>query len=195
MSGFSRTAAVFLDRDGTLIRDVSYLCREDQLEILPRVPEAIRLLRSHGFKIVVISNQSAVARGRLAEADLLKINGVLDRRLAESDAPLDAIYYCPHHPTEGIGSYKVECDCRKPKPGMIRRASNDLAVEPTISYVVGDQVTDLELAQRVGAKGIWICAPELQKQKSVGEIHCVANLWQAAEWIVNHSDLVARKES
>src|SRR5207247_10657055 len=119
----SRMAAVFLDLDGTLIRDVGYLSREDQLEILPRVPEAVRLLRAKGFKVVVISNQSAVARGRLAEADLLKINQVLGERLAKSEAPLDGIYYCPHHPTEGIGSYRVECDCRKPKTGRIRRAS------------------------------------------------------------------------
>src|SRR5206468_5450701 len=137
MNVSSRTAAVFLDRDGTLIRDVGYLSREDQLEILPRVPEAVRLLRAKGFKVVVISNQSAVARGRLAEADLLKINQVLGERLAQSEAPLDGIYYCPYHPTEGIGSYRVECDCRKPKTGMIRRASEDLEIDPSISYVVG----------------------------------------------------------
>jgi len=196
MNVSSRTAAVFLDRDGTLIRDVGYLSREDQLEILPRVPKAVRLLRAKGFKVVVISNQSAVARGRLAEADLLKINQVLGERLAQSEAPLDGIYYCPHHPTEGIGSYRVECDCRKPKTGMIRRASEDLAIDPSISYVVGDQVTDLELAERVGAEGIWICDPEFHKEKSVTpKAHCVKNLWQAANWIINSCDPMTRKET
>src|SRR5207245_9544400 len=115
MNVSSRTAAVFLDRDGTLIRDVGYLSREDQLEILPRVPEAVRLLRAKGFTVVVISNQSAVARGRLVEADLLKINQVLGERIAQSEAPLDGFYYCPHHPTAGIGASRVKCECIKPR--------------------------------------------------------------------------------
>src|ERR671919_504276 len=100
--------AVFLDRDGTVIRDVGYLCREEELEILPRVPEAIRRIHGHGFTVVVITNQSAVARGLLTEKDLLQINDLLCQRLASRGAPLDAIYYCPHHPTEGLGSYKGE---------------------------------------------------------------------------------------
>src|SRR5437867_13030107 len=103
MNVSSRTAAVFLDRDGTLIRDVGYLSREDQLEILPRVPEAVRLLRAKGFKVVVISNQSAVARGRLAEAGLLKINQVVGERLAQKEAPLDWVYYCAVNMTDGLG--------------------------------------------------------------------------------------------
>jgi len=98
--------------------------------------------------------------------------------------------------SEGIGSYRVECDCRKPKTGMIRRASEDLAIDPSISYVVGDQVTDLELAERVGAEGIWICDPEFHKEKSVTpKAHCVKNLWQAANWIINSCDPMTRKET
>jgi D-glycero-D-manno-heptose 1,7-bisphosphate phosphatase len=188
MKVLPKTAAVFLDRDGTLIRDVGYLCREEQLEILPHAREAIRLLRANGFKVVVISNQSAVARGRLTEKGLLQINQSLSERLARSGAALDGIYYCPHHPTEGVGSYRIECDCRKPKTGMIMRAADDLEIDVSISYVVGDQVTDLELARRVGATGIWICDPASSKNDPLmSGAHRVADLWQAARWIVNRA--------
>jgi D-glycero-D-manno-heptose 1,7-bisphosphate phosphatase len=193
MSLGSRTGAVFLDRDGTLIRDVGYLCREEQLEILPRVPEAICRLRERGFKVVVITNQSAVGRGRVAETDLLKINHVLRERLAQNGAFLEGIYYCPHHPTEGIGAYKLECDCRKPRTGLIFQASKDLSLDPSISYIVGDQVIDLELAQRVGAQGIWISDLQNRPGKAAAlKAHCVADLWEAAEWIIANSDLVRR---
>jgi D-glycero-D-manno-heptose 1,7-bisphosphate phosphatase len=188
MNLVSRAAAVFLDRDGTLIRDIGYLCREEQLEILPRVPQAIRRLRERGFKVVVITNQSAVGRGRLAETDLLKINHVLRERLAQNGAFLDGIYYCPHHPTEGIGTYKLECECRKPRTGLIFQASKELSLDPSISYVVGDQVIDVELAQRVGAQGIWICDQNRSDKAAALKAHCVADLWEAAEWIIDNSD-------
>ena len=132
-------AAVFVDRDGTLIRDVGYLCRVEQLEILPNVPEAIRLLQEKDYKVVVVTNQSAVARGRLTEAMLADIHGELIARLARRGARLDAVYYCPHHPTEGFAPYKMVCDCRKPNTAMIRRAETELKLDPSRSYIVGDQ--------------------------------------------------------
>ncbi|HEX2227887.1 MAG TPA: HAD-IIIA family hydrolase, partial [Candidatus Binatia bacterium] len=104
-----RQAAVFVDRDGTLIRDVGYLHREEQIEVLPQVPEALRLLKQKGYKVVVITNQSAVARGQLTEDALAEIHRELFDRLARSGAEVDGIYYCPHHPTEGLGSYKIHC--------------------------------------------------------------------------------------
>jgi D-glycero-D-manno-heptose 1,7-bisphosphate phosphatase len=190
----SRTAAVFLDRDGTLIRDIGYLCREEQLEILPRVPEAIRRLREGGFKVVVITNQSAVGRGRLAETDLLKIHHVLRERLAQDGAFLDGIYYCPHHPTEGIEAYKLECECRKPGTGLIFQASKELSIDPSISYIVGDQVIDVELAQRVGAQGVWICDPQKRSGKAAAlNAHCVADVGEAAEWIIDNSDFLRKR--
>ena len=177
-------AAVFVDRDGTLIRDVGYLCREEQLEILPRVPEALRLLKEKGYKVVVITNQSAVARGRLTESLLAEIHRELLRRLARSGAQVDGVYYCPHHPTEGFTPYKAICDCRKPNTGLIRRAAAELGVAISHSYVVGDQSTDMELAARSGAKGIWIHAPGAPHAAiPPGAAHVVESLWEAARWI------------
>jgi len=180
-----KAPAIFLDRDGTLIRDVGYLYRQEQVEILPKVAEAIRLLRGQGFLLVVVTNQSAVARGRLTEEDLGHIHDALNTRLAQDGAQLDGIYYCPHHPTEGVGPYHAECDCRKPNTGMIVKAVSDLGLDPSSSYVVGDQTRDMELAERIGAKGVRIARELVVGGGSPDSKHpVVADLWQAAEWIV-----------
>jgi D-glycero-D-manno-heptose 1,7-bisphosphate phosphatase len=193
MADSSKRAAVILDRDGTVIRDVGYLCREDQIEILPGVPNAIRSLRDHGFKIVVVTNQSAVARGRLSETDLGLIHGSLTARLAREGAVLDAIYYCPHHPTEGRGVYRVVCNCRKPKTGLVDQAIKDLGLDMDASYVVGDQKTDMELAERVGAVGILIDSNKKSGEVSPSEGGMARDLWQAAQWIVQQ--LAVNQES
>lgn len=185
MTGPAPGTTVFLDRDGTLIREVGYLSRPEQIEIIPGVADALRRLRDFGFKLVVVTNQSAVARGRLSESDLEAIHALLREKLMSQGAVLDGLYYCPHHPTEGLGSYLVICNCRKPKSGMIERAALDLQLDPALSYVVGDQWTDIQLAQQVGATGIL-----LQNQSSTvatkydTEVPVLTSLWQAAEWII-----------
>jgi D-glycero-D-manno-heptose 1,7-bisphosphate phosphatase len=177
--------AVFVDRDGTLIRDVGHLCRLDQVEILPRVPEALRLVSDAGFKVVVVTNQSVIARGRLTEAQLTEIHQQLVHRLAELGGQVDGVYYCPHHPTEGLGSYRRVCDCRKPNTGMIRSAAAELGLAVPGSYVVGDQLSDMELAARSGAQGIWIHQGDDATGRASGWVRCVVrDLWEAARWIV-----------
>jgi D-glycero-D-manno-heptose 1,7-bisphosphate phosphatase len=177
--------ALFVDRDGTLIREVNYLCAVEQIEILPGVAQALRLLRERGFKLVMVTNQSVIARGRLSEAGLREIHAALSAKLGADGAKLDAIYYCPHHPTEGIGEYRVSCDCRKPNTGMIDRAAEDLDVDPGRSFVVGDQMTDVELARKVGASAILIgrdgAAAEAARALNVP---VVDDLLQAAHWII-----------
>ena len=179
----SGSPGVLLDRDGTLIHDVGYLSRVEQIEIFPRVPEAIGLLSRHGLKMAVVTNQSAVGRGLLNEEELEKIHRELKRRLAAAGAAVDAIYYCPHHPTEALGSYRVSCDCRKPDIGLAKRAAVDLALDLNRSYVVGDHAVDMELAARIGARGILLEAknPAAGKPGSV----VVKDLWEAANWIVD----------
>ena len=180
-----KTPAIFLDRDGTLICDVGYLYRQEQVEILPRVAEAIRLLRGQGFLLVVVTNQSAVARGRLTEEELGRIHDALNARLVQDGAQLDGIYYCPHHPTEGVGPYHSECDCRKPNTGMIVKAVADLGLDSSSSYVVGDKTSDMELAERIGAKGVRIARePVVGGDSAAPKYAVVTDLWQAAEWIV-----------
>jgi D-glycero-D-manno-heptose 1,7-bisphosphate phosphatase len=176
--------AVFVDRDGTLIRDVGYLCRREQLEILPQVPAALRLIRRKGYKIIVITNQSAVARGQLTEEALGCIHEELLARLAQLGADLDAVYYCPHHPTVGAAPYRQACDCRKPNAGMVFRAAAELGLAPERSYVVGDQVIDMELAARSGARGVWLQGSGTSAvDLPCGAVHAAANLWEAACWL------------
>ena len=182
----SQGPAVFLDRDGTLIRDVNYLSSIDQIEIFPGVAEALRRLRDCGFKLVMVTNQSGVARGLLSEADVQMIHAEILSRLAQEHATLDAIYYCPHHPTEGRELYRTECDCRKPRPGMIRRAVAELEIDPEISYVVGDQASDLELAESVGATGILI-GQGVAAQTRASPVVIAEDLVAAARWIMAHS--------
>ena len=185
MNQAAKGAAVFLDRDGTLIREVNYLSAPEQIEILPSVAPALRCLRRNGFKLVMVTNQSVVARGALSEGDLQKIHAEIVGRLAQDGAVLDGIYYCPHHPTEGLGNYRIDCDCRKPKPGMIRRAAEELDIDPALSYVVGDQLSGIELAPAVGATGILVGRDEAAKDGALPlNVPVVANLAGAAEWIV-----------
>lgn len=186
----SAGSAVFLDRDGTLIREVNHLERIEQVEILPGVPDALRLLRDRGYKLIVVTNQSVVARGRLSEAGLGSIHDILRARLACDGALLDAIYYCPHHPTEGEGQYRVDCRCRKPKTGMVDQAAQDFQIEPRASYLIGDQAIDIELAQRVGAQGILIDDGSRQATEAdFAAVPVVASLLDAARWIVARENL------
>jgi D-glycero-D-manno-heptose 1,7-bisphosphate phosphatase len=189
----SRSPGVFVDRDGTLIREVGYLTRLEQIEILPRAPAALRLLRQQGLKVAVITNQSAVARGLLSELELEQIHQELKRQLATYGAFLDGIYYCPHHPTEGSGRYRISCDCRKPNAGLARQAAAELNLDITRSYVVGDQLRDMEFAARMGAKGLFIQGEKSEsglEGSDSGGVR-VKELWEAAQWIVQ--DLRPRK--
>lgn len=192
MTAAAAGAAVFLDRDGVLIRDVHYLCRVEQIEVLAGVAEALRILRSEGFKRVVVTNQSVVAHGKLSEAGLREIHRALTEKLAAEGGELDAIYYCPHHPTDGIGLYKITCACRKPNSGMIERAARELGLNPKYSYVVGDQAGDMELAARVSAQGVLIGEGTTAGGEVIpGAMPRFGNLLQAARWIVTRAGQAA----
>ena len=187
-------SAVFLDRDGTLIRDVGYLRNVEKLEILPRVPQGLTLLQNCGFKLIVVTNQSAVARGWLSEVDLRRIHDALAARLARCGIVLDATYYCPHHPVDGTGIYRMECTCRKPRTGMIERARADLGIDPTVSYVVGDQESDVELAKSVGAIAVRIgtANPGISEVDRAEPV-VVKDLLEAAHWIVEDARLNGKR--
>lgn len=175
---------VLVDRDGTLIRDAGYLTRLEQMEVLPRVPEALRLLQQHGLTVAVLTNQSAVARGLISEQALEEIHRELKMRLASCGVFLDAIYYCPHHPTEGRDPYRVSCECRKPKVGLAERAAAELHIELGRSYVVGDQSSDMELAARIGAKGFLLTKDPGEVEVQRGGYVVVNDLLEAAQRII-----------
>ena len=151
-----KNTAVFLDRDGTINEEVGYLDSLDKFKIIPSAYEAIRLINESGMKVVVISNQAGVAKGFFTE-DFVKITHEhLENALRQKGAYIDNFYYCPHHPTEGIEPYRKDCKCRKPAPGMLLRAAQDLNIDLTKSYLVGDRFRDMEAAKKAGVKGVLV---------------------------------------
>jgi len=149
--------AVFLDRDGVITEDPPhYAHRLDQLRIIPGSAQAIRVLNEHHFRVIVISNQSGVARGYYTEDDVKKYNDGVEFLLAKAGAHIDAVYYCPHHPDAIIERYKLDCNCRKPKPGMILDAVQKYSLDIENSFVVGDKWSDIEAGRVAGCKTVLV---------------------------------------
>lgn len=148
--------AVFLDRDGTVTEEVGYLTSLDMLKLIRGAGAAIKRLNEAGYKVVLVTNQSGVARGYFPESLVDDAHGLLRRMLMEHGALLDGIYYCPHHPTAGKTAYTVVCDCRKPETGLLDRAARDLAIDLKQSFMVGDKWIDVELGHRAGMRSILV---------------------------------------
>ncbi|AEH45179.1 histidinol-phosphate phosphatase family protein [Thermodesulfatator indicus DSM 15286] len=140
---------VFLDRDGTINEEVNYLRNPKDFRLLPGVPEAIRLFKKAGFAVLVITNQSGLARGYFSPDTLQAIHQKMLKELSTRGATIDGIYFCPHHPEEN-------CECRKPKPGLIKKASQELKLDLSRAYVIGDRDTDILLAKNIGAKSVLV---------------------------------------
>jgi len=180
---------IFLDRDGTLIEEKDFLTNVDDIEIFPHSSEAIGILRKLGYLIVVVSNQSGVARGYLTEQQVIEINEEIFRRLEEQDARPDLFFYCPHHPEATLAEYRVECDCRKPAPGMVRMAEQLLNIDIRTSFSIGDKLSDVQLCQNLGGRGLLVLTgygkSELEKSESTGvrPDYIADNLLDAAHWI------------
>ncbi|MCD6120042.1 HAD family hydrolase [bacterium] len=149
--------AVFLDRDGTLIKHIPYLADPAEVELILGVPKALRTLRDMGLLLVVISNQSGVARGMFTEEDVAATNQrMAELILSEGGPSLDAIYFCPHHPEGIIPEYTLCCNCRKPAPGMIHRAVDELSIDLPRSFLVGDFLaSDIMLGLALGLGTIY----------------------------------------
>lgn len=142
--------AIFVDRDGVVIELIDYLSRPEQVALVPGVAAAIAEVNRAGIPVVMVTNQSAIARGLLTEAGLAEVHERLRALLAREDAHLDAVYYCPHHPDIGEPPYRRACACRKPEPGMLLQAAADLGLDLARSAFIGDHATDVEAGRRAG---------------------------------------------
>lgn len=192
-----RKAAVFIDRDGTLIEDRHHLASVEQIRVFSNSFEAVRRVNASGRLAVVITNQSVIARGLLTEPELSEIHSVMVELFAQEDAVLDAIYYCPHHPKEGSGSFTRKCDCRKPNPGMLIRASDDLGIDLGRSVLIGDTLSDIEAGNRGGARTVLVmtgygseCAARISSNPdsvSTEQIpdYVAPDVLEAVEWSLN----------
>jgi len=148
--------AVFLDRDGTINEEVDYLHRVEDLQLIKGAAEGISLLNRDGFKVIVVTNQSGVARGYFQETDVHMIHKEMELRLSRAGASVDGWYYCPHHPDYGTSPYRARCGCRKPETGMIEKACKDFEIDVAASFVIGDSACDIELALSCGARPILV---------------------------------------
>ncbi len=183
--------AVFLDRDGTICDEVGYVNHLDRFRLYAWSAPAIRKFNEGGLPVFVVTNQSGVARGYFPEELVRQVNGLLVRSLADLGARLDGIYYCPHHPDGREEAFRRVCDCRKPAPGLLKRAALDHSIDLAASFVVGDRYLDIEAGFRVGARGILVLSGygkgEYLYQGATWPTppdHVAADLAEAADWIL-----------
>ena len=187
--GFER--AVFLDRDGTIIEEVGYLDRPERVEFFPWTIDAIRVLNQAGLAVVLVSNQSGIARGFFTDAVVDEVHGRMAEMLASGGARIDAYYYCPHHPDGSVPELARVCDCRKPARGLVDRAVTDFGIDPRRSFVVGDRWLDVGLARTVGAKGVLVRtgygdSEERKPRSDLKADAIVDNLIAASSWILQN---------
>ncbi|MBN1360822.1 MAG: HAD family hydrolase [Sedimentisphaerales bacterium] len=178
------SAAVFFDRDGTLIEDPGYLNHPDQVRLLDGVAEALKEVALLGYRTVVVSNQSAVARGIISEEMLERIHERLRELLTLKGASLDAVYYCPYHPDAVIPKYAKDSDWRKPQPGMLLAAAQEMDIDLTRSWMVGDKPSDVEAGRNAGCRTILIrSGPATHDAKAQGPDHIAVNVSEAVNVI------------
>jgi len=188
------TPAIFLDRDGTLIEDYDYLSDPGQVELLATAPAALRLLKERGFALVVVTNQSAIARGMLTEETLLAIHDRLKALLAEQGAFVDQIYYCPYHPDGVVEKYRRESELRKPAPGMLELAQRELNLDLQRSWMIGDGEGDIAAGRAAGCRTILLDSHTARPAGEKGDVepdYRAVNLLEAANLIIRYgTDLI-----
>lgn len=147
---------IFFDRDGTINTEVDFLTRPEDLHLIPKAAAAIREANELGVKTFLITNQSGIARGLMTERDLARVHRKLKEMLAAQDAHIDGIYYCPHHPDYGTSKYRKQCQCRKPKTGMLRQAAREHRIDLAASFVVGDRCVDMMAGNAAGCSSLLV---------------------------------------
>ena len=191
----ARNRAVFLDRDGVLIEDVGLLTAASQIRILEGAPLALRRCKEAGFHLLVVSNQTVIARGLATEAEVEKINAAINQRLIQAGAPpIERFYVCPHHPNATLPAYRADCQCRKPRPGLFLSGVADFALDPGASFAVGDRMTDIVSGAKAGCRTVLVrtgqhLAPQIESpepmEPAIQPDWTCANLPEAAEWILS----------
>jgi D-glycero-D-manno-heptose 1,7-bisphosphate phosphatase len=148
--------AVFIDRDGTISEEVGYINHPSRFTVFPYSAPAVKLLNDQGWLAIVVTNQAGVARGYFSEAMIQTVHEKLRRDLESGGARLDAIYYCAHHPAVGAEPYRQDCYCRKPKPGLVHRAADELNIQLKESWMIGDRYSDIEMARNAGVQSAFV---------------------------------------
>jgi D-glycero-D-manno-heptose 1,7-bisphosphate phosphatase len=193
-AGVVARPAVFIDRDGTLTEEVGYVNHPRRIRLLPRSAEAIRRLNAAGIAAVVATNQAGLARGYFSAEVLKAANDEMLRQLKEAGARLDGLYVCTHHPTEGVPPYRTECECRKPKAGMLERGARELGLDLAASTMIGDKASDLDCGRAVGARAVLVLTGyglgdwEYRRHSFLAPPdHVAEDLLDAVEWVLKRS--------
>ena len=182
--------AVFLDRDGTLLEEGNYVDRLDRLVLFPYSIDSVRVLNRAGLAVVVVTNQSGVARGMYTEDFVRESHQHIDAQFSAAGARIDGYYYCPHHPQGTVRKLRRDCECRKPKPGQLQRAAADLDLDLARSFIVGDRWKDVEAGEAVGARGILVrtgYGRDAESSRPPRGAEVVDNLAQAVTWILRQA--------
>ncbi|MFN2925952.1 D-glycero-beta-D-manno-heptose 1,7-bisphosphate 7-phosphatase [Lachnospiraceae bacterium YH-ros2228] len=183
--------AVFLDRDGTINVEKQYLYKKEEFEFLPGVLDGLKLLQKAGYLLVIVTNQSGIARGYYSEDQFHDLNNWMLSKLEEYGITITKVYYCPHHPNAIVEKYKMDCECRKPKLGMYQKAVQEYGIDLNNSYAIGDKIRDCAICKDSGCKGILIQDNEAAtvisdvKQSKYRNVIYRETLLDAAEYIVS----------
>ena len=178
----AKRKAVFLDHDGVIIEDVGYIGSESRVAFIGSVFEALRSLQDAGYLLIVVSNQSGVARGMFGLAEVFEVNEYITKKLREQGIVISASYFCPHHPTIGVAPYKLLCNCRKPNPGMLLRAISEWNIDPSTSWMIGDKLSDIQAASRAKVRGILVG----DSGKKMEDIPAFADVLEATRLILHN---------
>ena len=166
---------IFLDRDGNINVEKDYLHKIEEFEFIDGAREAIKIFNDLGYLVVVVTNQSGVARGYYDENSVKTLHEYLQKEVEKIGGHVDGFYYCPHHPEKGVGQYKLNCNCRKPEPGMFLKAQKDFDIDFSSSIMVGDKISDVKAGENLGMRSILVRTghglEEEKKLKNQCEIH------------------------
>ena len=171
----AKVPAIFLDRDGTVNVDHGYVHEIDDFQFIDGAIEAMQQLKKMGYALVLVTNQSGIARGMFSEEQFMQLTEWMDWSLADRDVDLDGIYYCPHHPEAAVEDYRQQCDCRKPQPGMLLSAMKELNIDMAASYMVGDKIDDVRAGKAAGV-GTTVLVRSGKPVTAEGEA--------AADWVI-----------
>lgn len=181
--------ALFLDRDGIINVDHGYVHTPGQTRWVPGIFELCRAARDSGYLLVVVTNQAGIARGLYSESAFLDYTRWVHEEFSRQDATLLATYYCPHHPTTGETELRVQCECRKPAPGMILRAARELAIEKTVSVLLGDKASDIEAGLTAGVAMNILFGSEHEQMTNNGRARCVQTLAEVTQVLIEHTNI------
>ncbi|MBE9572576.1 MAG: HAD family hydrolase [Proteobacteria bacterium] len=183
--------AVFIDRDGTINEQMGYINHISRFVLLPGTAEGIRLLNRHQYLAIVVSNQSGVARGYFPMELIDRVHAHMKDLLAKEGANIDGIFFCPHYPRGIVPEYSVECDCRKPRTGLVQKACEEFDIDMKNSYVIGDRCSDIELAERSNLQGIMVRTgyglgdiEYVLPHKPFKPLYIARDLLHAVRWII-----------